>query len=255
MEGCEYIGDGEGIGSAPLLTLIYPYYNNHDMLVHHQHEHWMRYPIVVRECIEVIVVDDCSPRKPALRAIASGDLGYAFRLYRIKKDVRWNWIAARNLGAHEAKKSWLFMTDMDHVLTVSNIEILLQLIMGGKLDKKKYYTFDRKDAPDLTPYKNHPNTYLIHRDLFWKNGGYDEEFSGYYGTDGYYRKLLDKVSEGEHLDGVFVVRYPREVIGDASTVDYERKTEFDKSKKLVMRAKFAEERPQKVLTFPWERLI
>jgi hypothetical protein len=205
--------------------------------------------------MEVIVVDDASPRKPAKGAVVSGDLPYPFRLYRIEKDVRWNWIAARNIGAYEASPSWLFMTDMDHALTSDNAQAIVYLIMAGKLDRGTYYTFSRRDAPKLTPYKNHPNTYLIHRDLYWKNGGYDEEFSGFYGTDGYYRKMLNRVAHSAHLEDLFVVRYPREVIADASTTEYERKTAHDKQKKGLMAHKLKNKLPQKTLTFKYERIM
>lgn len=249
------MGNGKGADSYPLLTLIYPYYNNHDMLVHQQHEHWMRYPLFARECIEVIVVDDASPKRPAQKAVVAGDIPYRFRLYRIDKDVRWNWIAARNIGAHEAAPSWLFMTDMDHAMTAENVQAVLYLIMAGKLDKDIYYTFSRRDAPDLTPYKDHPNTYLMHRDLYWKNGGYDEEFSGFYGTDGYYRKMLNRVARWHRLDDLFVVRYPRDVIADASTTEYERKTEYDKQKKGRMAEKLKRGESQRALTFDYERIL
>lgn len=253
MEGSDYMGNGGKI-TNPALTLIYPYYNNAGMLAA-QIRNWNGYPVSVREQIEIIVVDDCSPREPAKRVFDKHVLNCAHRLYRINKDVRWNWIAARNLGAKEAKDGWLFMTDMDHMLTAANVKPIMYMIFAGRLDMSTYYTFERRDAPNLTEYKMHPNTYLIHRKLFWRNGGYDEEFSGYYGTDGYYRKLLDRVSDECLLEGLYVVRYPREVIRDASTTDYERKTEYDKSKKLKMREKLRKGLPQKVLTFPWERII
>jgi hypothetical protein len=92
--------------------------------------------------------------------------------------------------------------------------------------------------------------------LFWEVGGYDEEFSGYYGTDGYYRKRLNqKADEGTHLEGLTIIRYPREVIADASTTEFERKTAHDKSKKDIMRQKLKDNRPMKALTFPWTKLI
>ena len=253
---------------SPIITLVLPYYDNPKMF-QHQQQCWNEWPPHLFSFFEVVVVDDCSPNHPAADWVLA-DRRFNFGLYRIEKNVRWNWIAAKNVGAHEAKGSWLFLTDMDHRLTSEVFEKLLSFVLQRKtvlklnaattvtlnLNNMAYYTFDRVDAPDLTPYKNHPNTYFMSRKLFWKLGGYDEEFSGYYGTDGYYRKRLDRVAEGGfHLEGLATVRYPREVIADASTTEFERKTEYDKSKKKKMKAKLEQNRPMRALTFPWTKLI
>ena len=238
----------------PHITVVLPYYDNPEMF-RHQQEHWNKWSTPLLAACEMIVVDDCSPNYPALYQVMK-ERKFNFRLFRIKKNVRWNWIAAKNLGSHKAKKGWLFLTDMDHRLSSTAFTRLLGLAVSAKPEDMRYYTFDRVDAPDMTPYKIHPNTYFMHRDLFWAVGGYDEEFSGYYGTDGYYRKRLDMVSgKGIHLDGCAVIRYPREVIPDASTTEFERKTDFDREKKEAMRSKLRKNRPMKALTFPWEQLI
>ena len=103
------------------------------------------------------------------------------------------------------------------------MNFLSEGVENGKFDKEKFYLFSRVDAPNLTPYKRHPNSYFMHRDLYWKIGGYDEEFSGNYGTDGMYRRRAIKVAgEGIKMDAP-LIRYPREVIPDASTTEFHRK--------------------------------
>ncbi len=53
----------------------------------------------------------------------------------------------------------------------------------------------RVDAPNLTPYKPHPNTWLLTTDLFYRIGGYDERFSGFYGTDGEFRNRVQRTAD------------------------------------------------------------
>lgn len=244
--------------SSPQITYVYPYYNNPLMLVEQQRI-WSEYPAAVRAGIEVIVTDDCSPRAPA-RLFIRGSRNFQLRLYRILVDIRWNWIAAKNLGAfHADENSWLLLTDIDHAVPPATILRLLKGVDSGEWRRDRYYTFDRVDAPEGTPYKIHPNSYFMHRSLFWKVGGYDEELSGFYGTDGYYRSLLDRtvLGGGVHLNGVNLVRYSREVIPDASTTDFQRKSHIDKDgrKHDIMKKKLRANQPPVVLRFPWERLI
>jgi hypothetical protein len=242
----------------PEITFVYPYYNNAMMFMEQQRV-WGSYPGGVRSRIEMIVTDDCSPRAPA-RLYVKEDRNFRLRLYRIGMDIRWNWIAAKNLGAHHAAEdSWLLLTDIDHVVPWETAAALLSRLDRGKLDRDRYYTFDRVDAPNLTPYKIHPNTYFMHRSLFWRIGGYDEDLSGFYGTDGYYRALVNRVCRRKefHLNGVNMIRYPREVISDASTTDYQRKAPVDSSpeKREIMKRKLEFGLPPAALTFPWERIL
>ena len=242
----------------PQITYVYPYYNNALMFVEQQRV-WGNYSQDVRNRVEMIVTDDCSPRAPA-RFFVQDPRNFNLKLYRIGVDIRWNWIAAKNLGAHHAAEdSWLFLTDIDHVIPELTVRALLDRLDRGKLDQDRYYTFDRVDAPGLTPYKTHPNTYFMHRSLFWRIGGYDEDLSGFYGTDGYYRALVERVCRRKEfrVPDVYVIRYPREVISDSSTTDYKRKEPVDSSprKKEIMKTKLREGLPPKALSFPWERVL
>jgi hypothetical protein len=188
---------------------------------------------------------------------AAVDLGLAsFRLYRTLVDVRWNWLFCRNLGASEAATDWIFMTDIDHVMPKKTLARLLDV---EKLDPKKAYRMSRVDAPAMTPYKPHPNTWLMTRDLFDKIGGYDERFSGFYGTDGEFRR---RVQDTVGSDGIVIlrhtmVRYPREVIADASTTTYGRKEDQDRKnvRRIVMERADIPDWKTKRLTFPYERLV
>ncbi len=247
-----------------MITIINPYYDNPGMLLR-QLRQWNSYNDNIH--FEVIVCDDCSPNYPAFDAavMCSDNIAvkqiaqFPFQLYRIKENIRWNWLACRNLAAHKAdKNSWLLLTDIDHLVPDDTMNYLWKATNAGAFNKKKFYLFSRVDAPNLTPYKRHPNSYFMHRDLYWKIGGYDEEFSGHYGTDGMYRRrCVATAGEGVKMD-VPLIRYPREVIPDASTTEFRRKEGRKKSDiHDIRKKKQAEGRADKpwTLTFPWERLL
>lgn len=237
------------------LTLIMPYYDNPIML-EEQQRLWLRYPVELRARLHVVIVDDGSPRMPALTHVAQPieNLGLAsFRLYRTSVDVRWNWLFCRNLGASVATTDWIFMTDIDHVMPAKTLARILE----APLDAHKAYRMSRVDAPEHTPYKPHPNTWLMTRAMFDKVGGYDERFSGFYGTDGEFRRRVEDACDEIVILPQIMVRYPREVIPDASTTTYGRKEVQDRMNvKRIVRER-ADLRHWKTLrlTFPYEQLL
>lgn len=238
------------------LTLIYPYYDNPSMLKV-QLEHLARLPADVRERLHLIVVDDGSPRCPLKSYIWSapwnigGSFGLAsFRRFQILVDVRWNWIAARNLAMDRADTEWRLMTDIDHMVP----EATFRRIMFGELETENAYRFSRVDAPDLTPYKPHPNSWLLTGKRFARAGGYDERFSGFYGSDGEWRDRLTAEAKEVVLLPEVLIRYPREVISDASTTSYGRKEKQDAEGVAKVRAAIKADPTPHRLTFPWEEL-
>jgi hypothetical protein len=233
------------------LTLILPFYRNPSMLVEQQRL-WTNYPALRRQHLHVIVVDDGSPKEAALPVWAPPcGLGSA-RLYRITVDVRWNWIACRNLGVAEAATEWVLLTDIDHGLPLYT----LMALQDRELDPKAVYRFSRVDAPKMTPYKAHPNTWLMTRAMYDAIGGYDERFSGFYGTDADFRERVHATASSVVLLPDAMVRYPREVIEDASTRTYDRKTEVDRENVARIRKVRARNKRWRPLrgTFPWERI-
>lgn len=236
------------------LTLIMPYYDNPSMLLEQQRQ-WGKYPPELRARLHVIVVDDGSPRWPALPVVYSIEqLGLAsFQLYRTGVDVRWNWLFCRNLAVSKATTDWVLMTDIDHVMPGKT----LAAVLDGVLHESMAYRFSRVDAPNKTPYKPHPNTWMMTRALFDKIGGYDERFSGYYGTDGEFRRRVEERSAGIVILPQVMVRYPREVLADASTTTYGRKEKQDREnvRRIVLeRQEIKGWQPLRV-TFPYERQL
>jgi hypothetical protein len=197
------------------------YYENPGMLAEQQRV-WRAYPPEVKAAFHVIVTDDASPRWPAQPEVR--DVGLAsYTLYRTLVDVRWNWLFCRNLGVEKAPTDWVLLTDIDHVVPVETLRYLQEV----KLDPRKVYRFARVDAPDLTPYKIHPNTWCLTREMFDRIGGYDERFSGYYGTDADFRDRVIANAKAVVILPTPMIRYPREVLADASTTSYGRKEEQD----------------------------
>lgn len=240
------------------LTLVYAYYDNPAMLAI-QYATWAAYPDWFRKRIKIVIVDDASPRWPALEVSRPENLPET-SIFRVKVDVPWHQDGARNLGAHVADDGWLFISDMDHVLPEGALRAV------WKLDNPtRFYTFDRLDREtgDVMRdkdgnHKPHPNTYVLHRNLYWSAGGYDECFCGVYGTDGEFRRQLTAVGIHCHLAGVHIVRYSRDVVPDASTTTLDRKKYGGTDAKLAAHArKEAAGLTGRIVTldFDWARVL
>lgn len=235
------------------LTIGLAYYRNPGMLAE-QFRVWASYPEALKAQVEAIVIDDGSPepaadvpRPDGLPALTIGRLGAV----PDPTIPPWRQDAARNRAAYEAKGDWLFLSDMDHVLPAASLSYIFDRCIDGP---DVAYSFQRLDAPNLTPKLDrqgrvhpHPNTYLLRKSLYWTVGGYDEDFGGIYGTDGPFRKALLDKAEIVHLPDVPIVRYSRDVIPDASTrVD---RQQFKRT------PNFPPQKPRAVLVTPWCRQV
>lgn len=259
------------------LTLIMAFYENPGMLVEQQ-KAWRALPEDLKANFHAIVTDDGSPTRPALPVAEPTGIA-SFQLNRTLVDVRWNWLFARNLGVSQSPTRWVLLTDIDHLLPEST----LRKLMTEELDDQIIYRFSRLDAPHpmpasarpcacgarkcpgLTPYKPHPNSWLLTTRMFDRMGGYDERFSGFYGTDADFRDRANiipnnaatKPAKGIVMRADPLIRYPREVIADASTTTYGRKERQDHINVQRIRAErdvIKDWKPLRV-TFPYEQLI
>lgn len=211
------------------LTFICAFYLNQGMLLEQQ-KVWSSYAKDLQRRFHVIVTDDGSPHHPARTVFAPAGIA-SQTLFRTGVDVRWNWLFCRNLGVAKATTDWVLLTDIDHVLP----ERTLRTVLEADLDPEKVYRFSRVDAHgpfpwpqgSLTPYKPHPNTWMMTRAMFDRIGGYDERFSGYYGSDSEFRERVQTSARSVVMLPDPLVRYPREIIPDASTTTYERKAQED----------------------------
>lgn len=224
------------VGAPKRVTLVVPYYQNAAFL-ETQAAVWRTYP----EGVSIVVVDDGSPEP----ARFPSDLERV-RLFRIEQDVPWNWLAARNIGAHHAKEEWLLLTDMDHVVPFDT----MRSVVYGQHDPKVVYGFSRREhtGAEIPP---HSASFLMTRSMFWTIGGYDEALSGHYGTDGVYRKEIRKHAPMQILSDA-LVRY--EYVDDSSTSAYRRKLPADAvSVRRLVAARTIDWTPR-VLSFPYHEV-
>jgi hypothetical protein len=205
-------------------------------------------PPRLRDLLHVVIVDDGSPHHPA----APEEIGCGLQIWRIGVDVRWNQDAARNIGVHHAETEWLLLTDMDHVVP----EATWQQLLLRNYDGGCAYRFARVSAPDLAPYKPHPNSWFMTRGLFERAGGYDESFAGFYGTDALFRDQIAAAATHVVMLKENLIRYGRDVIADASTTGYLRKQPEDRAglAALIGKRKANPAWQPKRLSFPYSRV-
>jgi hypothetical protein len=229
-------------GTAKPITIVLPFYQCSDFL-REQLETWGHYSADLRRFLSALIVDDGSP----VHAELPPQRPFPMRLFRIDVDIPWNWLAARNIGAHYAPDGWLLLTDMDHVVP----EHTAQALVSGKHDPSMVYAFSRREhtGQAINP---HSASFFMTRKMFWYIGGYDERLSGVYGTDGSYRKRVASVTQIKILQDE-LIRY--EYIGDSSVTTLERKTDAMRD---LRRRKFAliqNGTPPKVLSFPHHEVV
>lgn len=224
------------------VTFVYPYYENAAFL-RRQIDGWLAFPETVRRHLAAIIVDDGSPKRPA---IVTGPLPFPIRVFRVEEDRRWNWLAARNIGMHHAESGWCLMTDMDHVVPVETAEALV----FGQHDPAVAYAFSRLEHTGHV-IQPHSASWFIKKSLFWQVGGYDETLSGVYGSDGVWRRrLMSSVSTRILTDRL--IRY--EYVGDSSTNGYERKTIEDALRLRQLLALMKPNHQPKTLSFPYHEV-
>lgn len=227
------------------VCFILPYYDNPRFL-RQQIGWWGTYPEPLKTHLQAIIVDDGSPTHPAEDVISATTHPFPVRLFRLEVDVRWNWLAARNIGFYHAPDGWCVVTDMDHVIPASTADALVH----GAHDARVIYAFSRREhtGETVTP---HSASFFLTRQMFWKVGGYDETLSGHYGTDGDWRRRCAKVAPLQVLEERLI---RHEYQGDSSTTRYLRKQPQDAGvRKLI-----AQRKPgwkAKTLSFPYHEVV
>lgn len=239
-------------------TLVLAYYENPEML-EHQIACLLDLPFHLRSAIGLIVVDDGSPDAPAKEVLtgsiaaidpSDGGLGGGLKLFRMGVDVRWNQDACRNLAMKHCETKWALLTDMDHIVLPET----WRRVITGKLSWKSIYTFARVTGVTRSTRNPHPNTWLLTTDMFEAADGYDEAFAGFYGTDGDFKRRLEKVGKIEQLPERLAEITP-DMVADCRTVRYERKTADDRAAIPRIMAERARAGRQRTVRgrFPWHR--
>lgn len=241
------------------LTLIVPYYRN-PLMLERQILEWNIYP----DGINLIVVDDGSPEpaRPIVEATAAPQSLQRIQLYRILEDKPWNRGGARNLGAMVATTDWIMHVDIDHLLPAKQAEMLFT----EELSRKEWYRFERyrRGRADATRQKDqlrpeteygpihpHIDSYLCTHELYWRVGGYDEDYSGCLGGGTPFVRMLEKYQPVKVLP-VHLEVFTRSEIPDASDLHLSRaKEEYTRRKRAKEAA--GNTKPQNPLRFKWQR--
>ena len=231
--------------SKPLLSIIYSYYNQPEMLVKIV-EIINTYSKEIREEIEVIIVDDGSMIKPLEKPLFK----CLYRCFRIMEDIGFNNGGSKNIGILNAEGSWCMIMDLDHWFSEKNIDKLLKKIR--RTHKERWYMFYRLRNGYET-IKHNPNLKLIRSEII-KNNLYDEDFSGYYGYEDKYQLhlLTDKYGKPKILKRILI-----DVSTDqsASTISQTNRN-LDRNKELL-RKKIENEIPysREFFRTPYEELF
>jgi len=241
-------------------TLCIPYYRNPRML-REQMRIWREYPAGV----QIIVVDDGSPEDAYSQIDEHADevLRDRISLYRVDVDLNWNRGGARNLSSQQATTPWLCHLDIDHVLPADCARRLLKFTP----DPRHWYRFtrfrngaaDETRRKDLIPpsqtygkIKPHIDGYLCTKHMYWKAGGYNEDFTGCLGGGSPF--LAELAKQGSVLmapEDIALEVYTRSKIADASDMSLSRdRTEYAR-RKAAMKGKVAGKNP---IRFPWHKV-
>lgn len=228
-----------------LITVVMAYFENPKTLRRHLEE-WRRLPDWVQQQMRAIIVDDASIDSPAVQVLADADHPIPIKLYRLDEKRRWNWIASRNVAMHEASDGFHLITDIDHFVD----ETLARSLVCDDHNPDRVYKFARREHTG-EKIKPHSNSYFMTKAMYWKIGGHDESFSGFYGSDGSHRRLVESKAKVVWLPDE-LIRY--EYVGDSSTTVYKRKTRADSEhRQKVLAARKPGWKP-KVLTFPYHEV-
>jgi hypothetical protein len=229
------------------------YYENAKMLRLQMHE-WAMYRPAEKASLKIVIVDDGSPQHPAVDVIKNYECGIPIELYRVIPNIPWNQDGARNLAMQNVTTPWVLMTDMDHMLSRSQVGAFLNLV-DKQARPGNYYMPQRVDFDGRANYE-HANSYVFNHQDFWKVGGYDEDFAGVYGSDGNFRKCARARLKEVKVNSFHLTRWTRDAISDASTNEWGRKDSYyHRSNFPVLEAKNKGPayRPVNPVRFEWKR--
>jgi len=212
----EHRDTGQSSSPVPQLSIVFAYYENPTML-EFQWQEITAYPEPLKSLIEIVVVDDGSPRYPAAEVPRPEGLP-SVSVFRVNQDIRWNQDAARNIGAHEAGAPWLLLTDIDHVVPPESLD----QILSEDRSPASFYTLGRIKFYGGHHSDTHPNSYLMTKELYWHIGGHDEDFAGVYGKDFLFRKRARRRAIEEHLPDIVLARVGSTAVKDAGTTSIPR---------------------------------
>lgn len=190
------------------MAVVYSYHNQCNTMRFNV-ESFKKLPPDIKRQTRLLFVDDGS-QVPAAACVPEPVDG--MKIVLVHKSIPWNTMGARNLGAFVSCTKWLMMLDMDAFLSTWLIQTAFGLIKQPH-SKNKLYHLNRYitevDALDEktvigTKQSFHPAMMMISREMYWKQEGCDEDFTGRYG--------------GTHLKWHFNQRSGGKVLDDPSLI-------------------------------------
>lgn len=230
------------------LTIIHTYYNEKSLL-ETQIERWNVY----NQPVNIILIDDGSQKIPAIDVIKEHTLKdyINFSLYRVTEDIGFNSHGCRNLGARLANTEWLVFLDIDYTLQPSH----LHKLKHDPLDSDTWYEMNAKFMGRGDSYMA-LNQFVITKNMFLEQGGYDESFVPYHHGD---RDLLDKLASRYNKKNLDWLTLTCRRGGRKAIVDETAKIPvYDDEKMVFYTPKFDENLIPKTnakINFNWEQVL
>jgi hypothetical protein len=168
------------------VTLGYTYFDNPDYLTR-QLELWKTYPAGV----DIFVVDDGSEMYPAIDILKYYEPEHfqpTLQLWKVTRDLGFNSHGCRNLIAKYSTTDPIQFLDMDMFLPAGQIAALKKIIV--KEDVTYHHRCYLHRLQTIWDHPGHMNCFLIHKDTYNKNKGYDESFTGHHYGD---REFLERL--------------------------------------------------------------
>lgn len=168
------------------VTLGYTYYDNPDLL-NRQLDIWRTYPAGV----DIFVVDDGSEIYPAidiLKDYEAQTFQPTLQLWKVTRNLGFNSHGCRNLIARYSTTDSIQFLDMDMMLPAGQIANIKKIIVEEDVVYNHRCYWHSKQR--LIEHPGHYNCFLIHKDTFNKNKGYDESFTGHHYGD---REFLERM--------------------------------------------------------------
>lgn len=184
------IGASENLTFSSILhdiTIVYPMYVTNNEKIENIFKILKKYEQMsdeIKQHLHIIVVDDGSPVK-----IDFPRFNLNLQLLKIKENIKWNSGGAKNLGVCASGTERIITVDIDQWF----LEKTLRWCMT--VEQMDYvYLFKLSVLEDLGKLRKldhpHPNTFFMAKKTYFSLHGYDEDFSGYYGDDIFFRKYL-----------------------------------------------------------------
>ena len=189
-------------------TMVTPYYEDAPQLIRHLSQGCLE------QLDEIIIVDDCSPSEPAMD-IVSDFKHLPISVYGVNEDLGFNGHGCRNLGVAKAETEWVFLADVDQVISSTAMQQMLTKMSSAPMN-----TFIGCNSFGQPAY----NTYAIRREDYMMSGGYDEEFVNIHGGS---RCFVERLHTFLSVDSIDEEINPSRAGRDLRTVEGQEYTEYD----------------------------